>query len=166
MPDGTPKPISMATGHFTKAQIKFREQAEKSLHTGKVFKEHARVKSNPAAHAEFVRLKRLYKNIEYVDALDEQIINRYCLELAQVEPLEQLVEKMKDSVDLCETTTQMSNLYKSIAGVLKSLAAKKAMLLTMEDRLYLNPTARMKSIPKKPTKERESNPMESAGFDI
>jgi phage terminase small subunit len=156
----------MATGHRSKAEKEQRQESEQAVYTGKKFKEHKRVKENQIAHAEFLRLKRLYQSIQYVDALDEQLINRYCLELAQVEPLEKLVEKMEDSIDKCENPGQMVKIYQSIAGTLKALASKKAMLLTMEDRLYLNPTARMRSIPKSPPKEKEKNPMESAGFDV
>ena len=51
---------------------------EKSLYTGMDFRESPAIKLDPIAHKEFLRLRKLYKQIQYVDGLDEQIINRYC----------------------------------------------------------------------------------------
>ena len=160
------KPADLVDGHLSKDTIRFRKEMEQSVYTGKLFREHDRVKESPIAHAEFLRLKRLFKDIQYVDALDEQIINRYCLELAQVAPLEKLVNKMEEDVDECVEAKDRVALYKAISGTLQVLARKKVMLLTMEDRLYLNPTARMRSIPKSPPKNKPKNPMEEEGFDI
>jgi phage terminase small subunit len=160
------KPADLLDGHRSKDEIEARKEAEQSIYTGVQFREHKAVRESPVAHAEFNRLKRLFKNIQYVDALDEQIINRYCLEIAQVDPIEKLVEKMEDDVDECKEASDRIALYKAISGTLQVLARKKAMLLTMEDRLYLNPTARMRSIPKAAPKAKPKNPMEEAGFNL
>jgi phage terminase small subunit len=129
----------------TKAELEHREKFEKSLYTGTNFKESTAVKSDPVAHKEFLKLKKLYKKIQYVDGLDEQIINRYCLLVSQENNLQEIINAKKDKAvmdDLIEW-------YKAINKTRDSL-------LKLEDRLFLNPTARIKAIPKKPEKTETS----------
>lgn len=121
----------------TKAELEFREKAEKALYTGTTFKESPAVKADPIAHKEFLRLKKLYKNIQYVDGLDEQMINRYCLLISQEQ---RLVER--------NDPEEFQMLHKT-----------REMILKLEDRMFLNPTARIKAIPKKPPEEKKESPM-------
>jgi len=160
MPDGRPKLVCMATGHRTKAEKEVREKAEKALHTGLTFKESDAVKKNETAHAVFLRLKRLYRDIPFVEALDEQAINRYCIETAEVGALEQLIEKMQTDVDECEDHADRMQLNKTVSGALSTLQRKREMLMKLEDRLFLNPVARLRSIPKQPVKEEKRSGME------
>jgi hypothetical protein len=95
------------------------------------------VKADPIAHKEFLRLKKLYKNIQYVDGLDEQMINRYCLLISQEQ---RLVER--------NDPEEFQMLHKT-----------REMILKLEDRMFLNPTARIKAIPKKPPEEKKESPM-------
>ena len=152
--------------HRTKAELQHRAEAEKSLYTGATFKEHPRVKSNPVAHREFSRLKKLYKKVQYVDALDEQIINRYCMTLAEIDPLERLLEKMQDDVDACESASDRVALYKAISGTLQAINRMKAMVTSWEDRLFLSPAGRMRAIPKKPQEKNVNNPLKNMGYDV
>lgn len=164
------KPTDLLRGenksHRTNEELEYREEMEKVLYTGVRFKERDRVKNNPVAHKEFLRLKKLYKSIPYVDALDEQIINRYCTTLAEIEPLEQLLEKMQDDVEACEKPADRIALYKAISGTLQAVNRMKTMVTAWEDRLYLNPSGRMRAIPKKPPKEGKPDPLKAAGYDI
>lgn len=121
----------------TKTELEFREKAEKALYTGTTFKESPAVKADPIAHKEFLRLKKLYKNIQYVDGLDEQMINRYCLLISQEQ---RLVER--------NDPEEFQMLHKT-----------REMILKLEDRMFLNPTARIKAIPKKPPEEKKESPM-------
>lgn len=121
----------------TKKELEFREKSEKALRTGSKFKESPAVKSDPIAHKEFLRLKKLYKDIEYVEGLDERMINRYCLLISQEQ---RLVER--------NDPDEFQMLYKT-----------REMILKLEDRLFLNPTARIKAIPKKPPEEEKKSPM-------
>ncbi|OJF16695.1 MAG: hypothetical protein A6D91_11210 [Bacillaceae bacterium G1] len=145
--------------HRTKAELEFREKAEKSLYTGTTFKESPAVKADEVAHKEFKRLKKLYKNIQYVDGLDEQIINRYCLLISQEQALQKLVERMNEDVENCQSFEDRVELYKAISGTVARLTQIRNMLLKIEDRLFLNPTARVKAIPKKPPDEEKASPM-------
>lgn len=149
--------------HLTKAEIEHRKQAEKSLYTGENFTESKQVKQNKIAHTEFLRLRRLYNKITYVDALDQQIVNRYCLEISNQEKLQQILEKMELKIDDCEQleTKDIIQLYKSINGVLSNINKSKSLLLQYEDRLFLNPTSRIKSVPKKPEKPEKKSRLKS-----
>jgi hypothetical protein len=118
----------------TKAELEFREKAERALYTGTTFKESPAVKADPVAHKEFLRLKKLYKNIQFVDGLDEQMINRYCLLISQE-------QKLMESDDFL------------------ALHKTREMILKLEDRLFLNPVSRIKAIPKKPPEEEKESPM-------
>ena len=132
------KPVQLlkieGKSHRTKKELEHREKAEKSLYTGTTFKESPAVRADPVAHREFLRLKKLYKNIQFVDGLDEQMINRYCLLISQE-------QKLMESDDFL------------------ALHKTREMILKLEDRLFLNPTARIKAIPKKPPEEKKESPM-------
>jgi phage terminase small subunit len=131
--------------HRTKAELDYREKMEKSLYSGFDFKESPAVKSDPIAHKEFLRLKKLFKNIEYIDGLDEQIINRYCMMVSEVENLQKLYSKSEE--------------IETIISLDKQINKKRDMLLKLEDRLFLNPTSRIKSIPKTPEEEKKGSAM-------
>lgn len=145
----------------TKAELEYRKKAEEALYTGENFKEEKFVKENPIAHKEFLRLRRLYSKISFVDALDQQMINRYCLEVANLSNLQKLYEKLESKIDDCEQleTKDIVQLYKSITGVLSNMHKSKELLLKYEDRLFLNPTSRIRSIPKKPPEEEKPSGM-------
>lgn len=159
------KPTSMlrleGSGHRTKAELEYREAAEKALQSGATFEESPEVMANSIAHAEFVRLQALYAKIDYVDALDQQIINRYCLELAQVTQLEQMLEQMRARIDgdKALTSSELVQLYKAIAGIQACANQSKGLLLKYEDRLFLNPATRIKAVPKSPPEAEELDPM-------
>jgi phage terminase small subunit len=134
----------------TKAELEHREKFEKSLYTGTSFKESPEVKADPVAHKEFLRLKKLYKHIQYVDGLDEQIINRYCLMISQERSLQNTIKKLNEDIENADDFDTRSELYKLLASLTTKLNQTRDMILKLEDRLFLNPTARVKAIPKKP----------------
>ncbi len=143
--------------HLTKQEIADRKRQENALKTNAEFKADSKVKKNPVAMKMFKKLKKLYSAIEYVDGLDENIINRYCLMCAEVDSMEQLLERMNSDIDKCESSAQMVTMYKSISGLEGTLNRSRDMLLKMEDRLFLNPTARVKNVPKKQEKPQETD---------
>lgn len=143
----------------TKAELEHREKFEKSLYTGIKFKESPAVKSDPVAHKEFLRLKKLYKNIQYIDGLDEQAINRYCLMISEEKQLKQQIEDMREAVNAMESPTSQMELYKLINSLITKLNQVRVMILKLEDRLFLNPTARIRAIPKQPQEEEKKSPM-------
>jgi phage terminase small subunit len=138
--------------HLTKAEIETRKTREQGLRSGTTFRANEKVRNSPVAMRMFRSLKRLYKDIEYVDGLDEAVINRYCLMTAEIDGLETLVAKMHDDIDECEEAADRVQLYKTIANAEITINRIRDMLLKIEDRLFLNPTSRVKNVPR-PQKE-------------
>jgi hypothetical protein len=91
----------------------------------------------------------LYENIDYVEGLDEAVINRYCLMTAEADEIERLIVKMNNAVDKCEKPKEMVDLYKAIASAEITKNRLRDRLLQMEDRLFMNPTSRVRNVPKK-----------------
>lgn len=146
--------------HRTKKELEHREKMEKSLYTGETFKESSVVKSDPTAHEEFLRLQHLYDKIPYIDGLDQQIINRYCMLISQEVNLQKIMDAMSLDIEQCEAFEDRMEIYKNINGMTTKLNQTRDMLLKLEDRLFLNPTTRVKSIPKTPPEENNKSKME------
>jgi phage terminase small subunit len=158
MPGRPSKPVQLIKlegnkDRRTKAELEHREKFEKSLYTGTNFKESPEVKADPIAHKEFLRLKKLYKHIQYVDGLDEQIINRYCIMISQERSLQTTIKKLNEDIENADDFETRSELYKLLASLTTKLNQTRDMILKLEDRLFLNPTARVKAIPKKPPED-------------
>ena len=140
--------------HLTKEEIASRQKQERKLRSGaKSYKPSAQVEADPVALELFKKLKKLYKSIEFVEGLDEMIINRYCLLSSQAEAIERLLVGMNEDVDKCEEIGDRIALYKAISGAMSGLNRLRDMLVKLEDRLFLNPTARIKNVPKRESKK-------------
>lgn len=159
MPDGRPKLVEMTLGHRTKAEKAMRKEAEQALYTGENFTESRQVKENDTAHKEFIRLKRLYSKIAFVDALDQQVINRYCLEVSNIDTLNNMLIQMESMLGETDDTDKKLEIYNQINRTMAAMQKSKELLLKYEDRLFLNPATRVKSIPKTPAKQVEPSGM-------
>lgn len=154
--------------HRSKKELTDREKLEKSLLTGKAFKERAEVKSNGYAHSEFKRVAALFKAMGKNDALFESTINRYCLLQAEcyelnernveyskmlVELREQVKEALKEmpSADKANFTLQYSKeISKILAMMAKSdtqLQAKRKMCLDIEKENGMTVASALRTIP-------------------
>ena len=143
---------------LTKAEIKARKEQEGKLRSGATkFKLSPQVKNDPVAHSMFKKLKKLYKGIEYVEGLDENIINRYCLVHSEYLSLSDMRKSLTDLYNAADTASRLS-IADNIIEIDKQIEKKMNMLIKLEDRLFLNPTARIKNVPKKEQpKEKDSN---------
>lgn len=144
---------------LTKEEMKHREKGEKALQTGQNFKEEPATKKDPFAHKEFLRLKKLYKEIEYVEALDQGIINRYCQLKSQDESLKNLYAALENDLDEAESAEERMKVFDGINSVMGKQNQIRGMMLKLEDRLFLNPTSRIRSIPKNPEDTDKDSPM-------
>lgn len=160
---GSAKPTNLlrleGKGHRTKAELEYRERGEKALQTDMRFNESPQVKADPTAHREFVRLRKLYAKIEIVEALDEQIINRYCLEISETYQLRDMVARLTADLDGVEEFADRLKIYDLIHKANVAMSKNKEMLIKLEDRLFLNPAARIKAVPKTPPKEEKQSGM-------
>jgi phage terminase small subunit len=109
------------------------------------------VEKNARVRPHWERLAGLYAEFEFVSNADAELVRRYCYAL---EDYEQLRKDRKlfesDIVDL--------------SRIDRLVNAKADLLTKMEDRLYLNPSSRIKSIPASRVGPKEADPLEEAGF--
>ncbi len=186
MPTPT-KPYKVLTtekkSHRTKAELKMREEGEKSLSTDMELKERKEVKRNKVAHKEFKRIQKILKNIDKNDAIYEAVINRYCLLQAECFDLEErreecynlifklreeeneLIEELKERNDTeglldykLEYAKTLAKMIKSMLSIDKQVQAKRKMLLDIEKENVMTIASALRSIPKKEDKEAD-NPL-------
>lgn len=173
MPTPT-KPFKVLTtekkSHRTKAELKMREEGEKSLSTEIELKERKEVKQNKEAHKEFKRIEKLLKNIGKNDAIYEVVINRYCLIQAECHEFEEKREKFyndmskledeynQDEMSLSEYYSLINDMQKNIVNLDKQIQSKRKMLLDIEKENVMTIAAALRCIPKKKDKEFE-NPL-------
>lgn len=156
--------------HRTKSELEARKNAEKSLLTGERMKESAAVKADKAAHAHWLRVKKLMGSIGRDDAMHENGINRYCLLLSECDGLE------KTRAELSEQRRKLENDYLQgeidseryeardgalFARMMKAdsmLEKKRSMLLSIEKENLLTVASGMRAVPKKAAEE-EPDPM-------
>lgn len=178
------KPFKVLTtenkSHRTKAELKIREEGEKSLSTETKLKERKEVKQNKVAHKEFKRIEKLLKNIGKNDAIYEAVINRYCLLQAECFDLEEkreefyklifelkaemksITDKMDGEEDITTYTLEYSKsiakMMSSMMAIDKQIASKRKMLLDIEKENVMTIASALRSIPKKEDKASE-NPL-------
>ena len=156
-----PLHLHLANGnrrHLTNQEIAERQQQEAKLRSGKkTVKPSAQVKADEIAMAMFKKLAKLYKAIEFVEGLDENIINRYCLLHSEYIGLRASRQELSGQYYGLESFEEKLRLSEHLAELDKRLDKKMDLLLKLEDRLFLNPTARIKNVPKEKPKEKDPN---------
>lgn len=153
--------------HRTKKEIRMRKEAEASLLTGERLKESKEVRDNPAAHKEFLRLRKLLASIEKDDDLYGKIINRYCLLIAECNDFEEKREKMQLRMDeLDEHCCDMEyfeyckmqiELSRQLISFDKQIQTKRKMLFDIEKENIMTIASSLRSVPKKV--EDKKNPL-------
>lgn len=169
--------------HRTKAEMKLRQEGEKTLSTEIKLKERKEVKQNKVAHKEFKRIEKLLKNIDKNDAIYEAVINRYCLLQGECSDLEErreecynlifelreeqnkLVEELKDSEDYkselmdykLEYAKSIAKMMSSMLSIDKQISSKRKMLLDIEKENIMTIASALRSIPKK--ENEKDNPL-------
>lgn len=163
------KPVAVLSqekkSHRTKAELRKRQEEEAKTLSGVEIKERKEVKDNKDAHKEFIRIKKLLKNIEKNDSLYEAVINRYALIQAECRDfevkresfqndLDELTEKRDDLIDNDEMT--LSEYFKTkvqmqgkIIDLDKQVQAKRKMLFEIEKENLMTIAAALRGIPKK-----------------
>ena len=184
------KPIDliMADGnkrHLTKAEIEHRKNTEIRFGNDKlVCPKH--IKNNKNAYAKWKELIRLYKDFNFVASGDIGMLGRYCMAYSEyldlierraiinqlsinIEEHYYIEKELKDAGVPEKRIEKMIEKYEfilSIGGLIaldKAINAKMDALVKMEDRLFLNPLAKIKNVPKKPPEE-EKTELDKNGF--
>ena len=156
--------------HLTKAEIEFRKESEIKLGKKELLCP-AYVKNDVVAFSKWRELKSIFKDIEFVSSSDVTLIGRYCKTFSEYQMLlksyQRISEIHYDCKELDEfldssnesdndlfafkVKKQLRDLF-SISAILtieSAINKKMDMLIKMEDRLFLNPLAKIKSVPKK-----------------
>ena len=151
--------------HRTKKELAAREKGEARLITGAKIKESQVVKSDPDAHKEFLRVKKLLKAIEKDDDLYSGTINTYC-ELgaeirhmtgeaeAQRQEIEKLKEKEEDFEDKQKFYELLASMRKRLDGIDRRIDQKRKLRMSIERENGMTISSALRSIPKKSDKER------------
>lgn len=164
------KPISLHIQngnkrHLTKAEIEHRQKSEVRLGDKKM-KCPDFVKNDTEAFKKWKELVRLYEDVDFVSSGDIGMLARYCVTHSQYLKLLERLKRIKDIAqepDDVEEYIYSDNEFNtrikrqladmvSTDGVLrieKAINQKLDVLIKMEDRLFLNPVAKVKNIPKK-----------------
>ena len=163
------KPVSVLKAekksHRTKAELSKRQAQEAKTLSGIGLRERPEVKQVKAAHKEFIRVRKLLKNIEKDDSLYEPVINRYAMLQAECLEFEQKKESFQKDLD--ELTEAREQLIKSeqisineyfrmkiqmqgkILELDKAVQNKRKMLLDIEKENLMTIASALRNIPKK-----------------
>lgn len=167
MPTPT-KPYAVINGekksHRTKAELEQRKNAEKASLSGCKIKEKPEVHADPVAHKEFLRLKKLLEKIEKDDALYENIINRYCMLLAEckeieerkkvfLEAMEEIKMRMGDAKSPDTLAANMTEIAGHMNACDKILQQKRKQMFDIEKESIMTIASALRSIPKKVEKK-------------
>jgi len=157
--------------HRTKKELELRKQGEDALQTGKKLTERPEVRAIPAAHKEYRRLNSLLGAIGKNDALYTGIINRYCLLYAECQEQEALraefrrgmdelrEERERGGIETGEYFRLLEKMQKNINTSDSLCTTKRRMMLDIERECVMTIAAALRSIPKKPEKEDQADPM-------
>jgi phage terminase small subunit len=183
------KPISILkqTGkkHLTKAEIKQREESEIKFGDNKLTCPEF-VKNDIVAYAKWVEVTTLYKGADFVSSGDVGHLARYCKSFSEYQSLLECRSKIEamDPFDTEESlmakevlkerfgTIAATKLCQKVEYILSvggliaietAINKKMDMLIKMEDRLFLNPLAKVKNVPKKEP-EKPADPLKKKGF--
>lgn len=139
--------------HLTKAEIERREQYEIKF-GGKKITASDMVLQDQTALQKFQHLKKLYEDFEFISAADETLINRYCLTFSEYQQLLEFKRKGKNG--------RRKLTFDEMLKLDSRIDRKQELLVKMEDRLFLNPVARIKNVPKK--EKPKADPLADKGF--
>lgn len=168
-----PKPTDIllfeGKSHRTKAEFEQRKAAELSLVTGIHMEMWSNVKANKKAAAEFARVSELLAVIGKDDALQEAVVNRYCLLHAECIDFEKKCETFtksmgelksdyqNDKIDSSEYYKLINDMQKNIISVDKQIMSKRSMMLAIEKENLMTIASALRSIPKKQEKPPETD---------
>ena len=171
--------------HLTKVEIEQRKKSEVQLGEHKLVCP-PYVRHDKNAYKKWKEIAKLYKGIDFVSSADVGLMARYCMAFSEyinltehrkvcatirvdtengedTDMLEVLAAKypVKTAVKMFEKIEYTFSLS-GVLAVDKALNAKMKTLVQMEDRLFLNPLAKIRNVPKKEVKQ--DDPLGDKGF--
>jgi len=191
--NGQPIDLLVVKGksHLTAKEKELRKKAEIKF-GGRAITCPDYVLKNDVALDKWAEISMLYEDFDFVSAGDSGLIARYCMTHAEYLELVTAYQRVKEIHYDCEeldeainssyideeteqskrifggkVMKQLRDLFSihAILTIESAINQKMKMLITMEDRLFLNPLAKVKNIPRQ-KQEEPMDKLKAQGFDI
>lgn len=158
--------------HLTKAEIDDRKNTEVKLGNKKLICP-GYIKNNVIAYSKWKEIIKIYKDVDFISSSDSGVLARYCTTFSEYRDLlerrnriNSISENSDNIEDYIENNEEFNRSNKkqlndmiSTNAILQldtAINRKMDMLIKMEDRLFLNPLAKVKNVAKPPEKKAES----------
>jgi len=152
------------TRHLTKEEIEYREDNEIKIGDTGSFKMPSSLKRNREAIKKWLEVVSIYQGLDFVTDADTGAIERYCLLYSDWLDLQKSRSrifrenrKMKVSDEI--TLEKISDLQ-----IDEKISKKLDQILKLEDRLFLNPLSKVRSLPKGKKEKTEPSELDKMGF--
>jgi phage terminase small subunit len=177
---GQPIDILVAKGkkHLTIEEKKRRKEFEIKLGDKELLCP-AYVKNDVTAFSKWREIKHIYKDVDFVSSGDTGLLGRYCMTFSEYF---KLLDRMKRIKNISDNSDDLENYIDdsdefdhkikrqlmdmiSTDGILRlemAINKKQDLLLKMEDRMFLNPLAKVRNVPKK--EPEKVDPLKDKGF--
>jgi len=133
--------------HYSSGELARRKSSEVKINIHN-FVACPEVVADRRAYKEFRRLKRLYKEIEFIGSLDEHLINQYCLSVSELDDILMILNTARDWMRSDDATQKQLGINKFME-IDVEVRQKRSEIIKLSDRMYLNPVSRTKNLPKK-----------------
>ena len=176
--------------HLTKAEIEARRKSELQF-GGHTLKCPDFVKSDKVALKKWKEVTTLYKDFDFVGSGDTGLLARYCKSFSEYQDLLDSYQRIKEIHYDCKeldafldaevpgddgesmklfsykVKKQLRDMISvnALLAIETTVNKKMDALVKMEDRLFLNPLAKLKSIPKKEKEEEPKSKWAAFGAD-
>lgn len=167
--------------HLTKEEIESRKESE--IHFGDhKLKCPEFVKNDLAAYKKWKEITRLYNDFDFVSSGDSGLLARYCKSFSEYQDLLCSYQRIKEiHCDMKDLDSELENEYEddneekrcfsykvkkqlrdmisinALLSIESAINKKMDILIKMEDRLFLNPLSKVKSIPKKQEEKKQES---------
>jgi phage terminase small subunit len=160
--------------HLAKAEIEHRQNSEIKLGDNKL-KCPDFIKNDVEAFKKWKEVTKIYKDVDFISSGDVGLLARYCMTFSEYLKLIEVRRKLENidvdweqyekflPLDLRQGISRLLKLEPSIQ-IETSINKKMDILIKMEDRLFLNPLAKVKNVPKK--EPEKQSPINSRFGDI
>ena len=152
--------------HMTRSEVEFRARAEAAIKSNcKAYVMSTAVKADRFAASKFKELILLYAENPYVERMDSDLMNEYCLLCSEMRTMRERHRRLNFKADQalrgklmlaggkpCDSVTAII-FVKAVASLEQDLLRARPQLLQMMDRLLLTPAGRIKAVPKTPPKD-------------
>lgn len=161
-----PKPIEFAVidnrdSRYTQKVIKERLESEKEMKIGDYnFKPTQRILDNQKTLKKWNELIALYQGFKFVTTVDTDLLEEYCITHVEYYELldckKEIESKIEDKIKLQHATNELKIDYR--------INKKLEVLIKLQDRLFLNPTSRIKNVPIKKEEKKSKDLADQMGF--